>query len=64
MFELDFESSLDRSQPDEYWRRHLFFNAGYFYYKSPHKFGARFTDYAVRIRDDGPENIQFQSPDA
>lgn len=63
MFELDFESSLDRSQPDEYWRRYLYFNAGYFYYKSPHKFGARFTDYAVRIRDDGPENIQFQSLD-
>ena len=59
MFELDFESSLDRSQPDEYWRRYLYFNAGYFYYKSPHQFGARFTDYAVRIRDDGPENIKF-----
>ena len=35
-FDLDFESSLDRSQPDEYWRRYLYFNAGYFYFKSPH----------------------------
>ena len=31
-FGLDFESSLDLSQPDEYWRRYLYFNAGWFFY--------------------------------
>jgi len=60
-FDLDFESSLDRSQPDEYWRRYLYFNAGYFYFKSPYQFGTRFTDFAVNIRDNGPETIQCQS---
>ena len=60
-FDLDFESSLDRSQPDEYWRRYLYFNAGYFYFKSPHQFVTRFTDFAVNIRDNGPETIQCQS---
>lgn len=29
-FGLEFESSLDLSQPDEYWRRYLYFNAGFF----------------------------------
>ena len=33
-FGLDFESSLDLSHPDEYWRRYLYFNAGFFYYLS------------------------------
>ena len=45
-FGLDYESSLDRSQPDEYWQRYLYFNAGWFFHESPRAFGARFLDYA------------------
>ena len=63
MFDLDFESSLDLFQPDEFWRRYLYFNAGYFYYKSPHQFGKIFTDYAVEIRSNSPEAIRCQSLD-
>ena len=62
-FKLDFESSLDLSQPDEYWRRYLYFNAGYFYYKCPKIFGERFLNYALAIRDDGPKEIICQSLD-
>ncbi len=62
-FGLDFESSLDLSQPDEHWRRYLYFNAGFFYFKCPHEFGARFTEYATAIRDDGPEEIVCQTLD-
>ena len=62
-FGLDFESSLDLSQPDEYWRRYLYFNAGFFYYKCPHDFGARFIEYATTIRDDGPPEIVCQTLD-
>ncbi|KIC44156.1 hypothetical protein RA28_14385 [Ruegeria sp. ANG-S4] len=51
-FDLDFESSLDTSQPDGYWRRFLYFNAGYFYYKSPRLFGARFLEFARVLRDE------------
>lgn len=63
LFGLDFASSLDTSQPDEYWRRYLYFNAGFFYYSCPHAFGQRFTDYAVAIRDNGPAEIVCQTLD-
>jgi len=53
-FGLDFDSSLDLTQPDEHWRRYLYFNAGYFFYKCPHVFGALFEEYALAIRDDPP----------
>lgn len=60
-FGLDFESSLDMSQPDEYWRRYLYFNAGFFYYKCPHEFGALFEEYALAIRDTPPVELCAQS---
>jgi hypothetical protein len=62
-FGLDFESSLDLSQPDEYWQRYLYFNAGFFFYKCPKTFGDRFTDYAVEIRDNPPDALVCQSLD-
>ncbi|MBD3663674.1 hypothetical protein H9Q16_07055 [Sulfitobacter sp. TSTF-M16] len=62
-FGLDFESSLDLSQPDEYWRRYLYFNAGYFFYRCPQAFGARFLEYALAIRDDPPVALCAQSFD-
>ncbi|MEL7175962.1 MAG: hypothetical protein AAGK28_05515 [Pseudomonadota bacterium] len=62
-FGLDFESSLDTSQPDEYWQRYLYFNAGWFFYKDPAAFGKRFTEYALAIRDDPPNELVCQSLD-
>lgn len=62
-FGLDFESALDLSQPDEYWRRYLYFNAGWFFGRCPVEFGQRFTDYAVAIRDDTPPELVCQSLD-
>lgn len=59
-FGLDFDTSLDMSHPDEYWRRYMYFNAGFFYYKCPKEFGDRFTEYAVSIRDDRPEELVCQ----
>lgn len=59
-FGLDFESSLDLSQPDEYWRRYLYFNAGYFYYSCPHVFGQAFLDMALSIQNDPPEALVCQ----
>jgi len=60
-FGLDFESSLDPSQPDEYWKRYLYFNAGFFFYSCPKAFGSRLTDYALAIRDDPPPELVCQS---
>lgn len=62
-FELPFESSLDLTQPDEYWERYLYFNAGWFFGPDPQVFGARFTDYAVQVRDDPPAELVIQPLD-
>jgi hypothetical protein len=62
-FGLDFESSLDLGQPDEYWERYLYFNAGWFYGACPHEFGDLFLKYAREIRDNAPEALICQSLD-
>lgn len=62
-FGVDFESSLDKSQPDEFWRRYLYFNAGYFYYRCPKIFGDIFTKVAVATRDRPPSELVCQSLD-
>lgn len=62
-FGLDFDSSLDLTQPDEFWRRYLYFNAGFFFYRCPRVFGQRFVDYALSIRDDPPPELVCQSLD-
>ncbi len=62
-FGLDFESSLDPTWPDEFWRRYLYFNAGFFFYRCPRVFGQRFLDYATSIRDDPVPELVCQSLD-
>ncbi|XDA96860.1 hypothetical protein AB1M95_12060 [Sulfitobacter sp. LCG007] len=60
-FGLDYETSLDPAQPREYWKRHLYFSAAFFYYRCPRIFGARYLDYALRIRDDPPIELCAQA---
>ena len=62
-FGLDYESSLDLNEPAEFWRRHLYFNAGFFYYKCPKIFGEQFLEYALAIRDDRPDELVLQELD-
>ena len=62
-FGLDFASSLDLSQPDEYWRRHLYFNAGFFYGACPRAFGKRWLVYAKSVWQDPPVELAGQSLD-
>jgi len=59
-FGLDFASSLDPTQPDEYWQRYLYFNAGWFFHASPRAFGQRYAEYAVAIRDAPPPELVVQ----
>lgn len=59
-FGLDFDSSLDLSQPDDYWQRFLYFNAGWFFHESPARFGNRFLAWAKQIRDNPPEELVCQ----
>ena len=63
MFGLDFASSLDPEQPDEHWRRYLYFNAGWFFFRDGPEFGARFLEIATAIRDRPPETLACQSLD-
>lgn len=62
-FGLDFESSLDLTQPDEYWRRYLYFNAGFFYYRCPRAFGTRFLQICRDIHENPPGELVCQSLD-
>lgn len=59
-FGLDFNSSLDLSEPDEYWKRYLYFNAGFFYYNCPHAFGVKFLEYALAVRDEQMPELACQ----
>ena len=63
MFGLEFDSTLDLSQPDEYWERYLYFNAGWFFGTDSVAFRDRFLEYALAIRDDRPEELVLQSLD-
>ncbi len=62
-FGLDFASSLDLSEPDEYWQRYLYFNAGWFLGPDPAAFGARFTDWALSVRNSPPPELALQPLD-
>jgi len=62
-FGLDYGATLDLGQPDEYWTRYLYFNAGWFFGADPAAFGARFRDWAVSVRDDPPPELACQSLD-
>jgi hypothetical protein len=59
-FALEFATSLDLSQPDEYWQRYLYFNAGWFFAADPISFGARFLHFARTVRDDRPKALELQ----
>ncbi|MFC3085663.1 hypothetical protein [Tabrizicola soli] len=59
-FGLDFDSSLDPSQPEDYWQRFLYFNAGWFFHESPSRFGGRFLAWAREIRDNPPAELVCQ----
>ena len=62
-FGLDYPSSLDLTQPDEYWQRYLYFNAGWFFYRCPHEFGEKFLHYATEIRDNPTVELVCQTLD-
>lgn len=62
-FGLDYESSLDKSQPDEYWERYLYFNAGWFFGNDPQEFGRRFLDWSLAIRNEPRDALACQSLD-
>ncbi|ARO13973.1 hypothetical protein BVG79_00621 [Ketogulonicigenium robustum] len=59
-FDIPFDPTLDLSEPDEYWERYLYFNAGWFTGSDPAAFEAYFREYACGIRDNAPEELVIQ----
>ena len=59
-FGLDIAPTIDETEPEDYWRRHMYFNAGWFFHRCPREFGARFAEYATAIRDDPPPELICQ----
>lgn len=59
-FGLEFASTLDPSQPDDYWQKYLYFNAGWFFHRSPRAFGERFLTYARAIAEAPPPALAAQ----
>lgn len=59
-FALEFDTSLDLTHPDGYWQRYLYFNAGWFFYQSPHRFGERFLEYALSFRNNPTPELVCQ----
>ncbi len=62
-FGLDMAPTIDPAEPEGYWRRYMYFNAGWFYYRCPRVFGQRFLDWALSVRDDPPEALVCQPLD-
>jgi len=62
-FGLDFAASLDLSQPQDYWQRYLYFNAGWYFGAEAGAFGQRFLDYALSIRDGEIDELASQPLD-
>jgi len=59
-FGLNMAPTVDETQPEEYWKRFMYFNAGWFFHRCPREFGQRFGEYAVAIRDDPPVELVCQ----
>jgi hypothetical protein len=59
-FGLAFEPSEDTRFPKEFWRRYLYFNAGWFYYRCPRLFGQRMLEYAREVKYNPPPEIACQ----
>ncbi len=57
---LDFASSQDLNRAADDWQRYLYFNAGFFFHRSPQEFGGRFLHYAMSVRDDPPAELAGQ----
>lgn len=56
-FNLSFEPTLDLGQPEGYWQRYMYFNAGWFFHASPRAFATRFISYAMTLRDHPPPEL-------
>lgn len=62
-FDVPFEPTLDAAQPAEHWERYLYFNAGWFFYRSGPEFGARMIEVMKGLADGTMRELASQSLD-
>lgn len=62
-FGVPFEPTLDPAEPEEHWRRYLYFNAGWFYFRSAPEFAGTMIRVMTGIRDDPLPELACQSLD-
>ncbi len=60
-FEVPFEPTLDLAQPDEHWERYQYFNAGWFFHRSPAEFYEKMIWIMTGIRDGDIPQLVCQS---
>ncbi len=60
-FEIPFEPTLDLAEPDEHWRRYLYFNAGWFFHRCPRTFAGEMIRVMTAIRDDPLPELASQA---
>ena len=58
---VDMTPSLDLKEPEGYWQRHLYFNAGWFYYRCAQTFAEKMLDLMVSLRSDPPPELACQT---
>lgn len=57
---LDLQSATDPAFPPSYWQHYPYYNAGFFFYRCPTMFGARFLETALTIDRNPPPALNEQ----
>ncbi len=60
-FAIPFEPTLDLSEPEEHWRRYMYFNAGWFFYRCPQTFASEMIRIMTSVRDDPLPELASQA---
>ena len=58
---VDMATSLDPAEPEGYWQRHLYFNAGWFFYRCPQVFAAKMLELMTSLWSDPPKELACQT---
>ena len=60
-FAVPFEPTLDLSEPATYWKRYMYFNAGWFFYRCAPTFARAMIDKMVSLRDQPMAELASQT---
>lgn len=60
-FGVPFEPTLNLDEPEGYWRRYMYFNAGWFFYRCAPTFAEAMIRKMTSLRDDPPPELACQS---